>query len=68
MKNIKIATLSLLLIFGTMTTACNRTTKIEREVEVGPNGSVSQQTTVDKEISTGINTGDVKVETSVDVP
>lgn len=64
----KISLLSLVIVMTTsFATACNKTTKIEREVEIGPGGSVSQKTTVDKEVKTGIKDGEVEVETKVDL-
>jgi hypothetical protein len=46
--------------------ACHQSTRVEKDVVVGPEGSVSQETTVDKEVTTGIEDKDIKVETKVD--
>lgn len=68
MKTVKVSVLGVLFVItASFMTACHKTTKVEREVVVGPGSSVTQDTTVDKEVTTGIKDGDVKVETKVDL-
>lgn len=64
MKRLAVSFLSLLLF--TSITACNKTTKIEREV-VTPNNTTSTQTTVDDNgsVKTEVKTDDVNVTTEI---
>ena len=64
MKKISIGLLSLLVI--TATSACNRTTKIEKEVVVPQSETTVTETTVDNNsVKTEVRTDDVKVTTEV---
>lgn len=65
MKPTKI-TLTTVLLVTMFSFGCNRSTRVEKETNIGPNGEVSQQTTVDKNVSTSVDTTNgVEVETKV---
>lgn len=62
------------LLFGVIfilttsfSTACHTSTKVEKDVVIGPEGTVTQETTVDREVKTGIEDKDIKVETKIDL-
>ncbi len=66
MKNAKVSIISLIFILTAFTTACHKSTKVEKDVVIGPGGTVSD-TKVDREVTTGIEDKDIKVETKVDL-
>lgn len=61
MKRLTVSLISLLMVASLG--ACNRTTKVEKQVEIAPNGAVSDTTTIDKEVTTDIKVDDVEVTT-----
>lgn len=61
MKKLTISLVSILMVASLG--ACNRTTRVEKTVDVAPNGAVSDRTTVDKEVTTEVKAGDVEVTT-----
>lgn len=68
MKKVKISAIGIIFILtASLSTGCHKSTKVEKDVVIGPEGLVSQQTTVDREVTTGINDKDIKVETKVDL-
>jgi len=68
MNKIKLTIISLssFVMLTVYTVACTQETKVEKNVEVNPGDSVTQQTTVDKEVTTGVKDSDVTVDTKVD--
>ena len=64
MKKLSISILSLLVIISA--SACNRTTKIEKEVVVSPGETTVTETTVDNNsVKTKVKTDDTTVTTEV---
>lgn len=61
MKRLTISLVSVLLVASLG--ACNRTTKVEKEVTINPDSSVTDTTKVDKEVTTEIKVDDVEVKT-----
>lgn len=61
MKKITISLISVLLVASLG--ACNKTTKVEKEVTINPDSSVTDSTRVEKEVTTEVKVDDVEVKT-----
>jgi hypothetical protein len=67
MKKPRISILSVIIIAASINLSCHRSTSVEKNVVVDPNGNITQDTKVDKEINTKIEDEDVKVESKIDM-
>lgn len=61
MKRLQSISLTILLV--TTLGACTKTTKVEKEVTINPDTSVTDKTRVDQEVTTEVKVDDIEVKT-----